>query len=96
MTDTESAPSGAEPIPSGAEGHFDASRDAVSGTEDGEEVASHEDYNECLVYFVAPAEPDWMEYDSYHGFYVVVTQYLRIFAANLGLDESSTIALFDR
>jgi hypothetical protein len=35
MTDTESAPSGLEPAPSGAEGDFDASRDAVSGTEDG-------------------------------------------------------------
>jgi hypothetical protein len=36
MTDTESAPSGAESPRSGAEGDFDASGDAVSGTEDGE------------------------------------------------------------
>jgi hypothetical protein len=42
MTDTESAPFGAE-------GDLDASGDAVSGTEDGEEVASHEDYNERLT-----------------------------------------------
>jgi hypothetical protein len=66
MTDTESAPSGAESPPSGAEGDFDASGDAVSGTEDGEEVASHDDYNECLACFVALAEPDLMEYDPYH------------------------------
>jgi hypothetical protein len=89
MTDTESALSGAE-------GDFDASGDAVSGTEDGEEIASHEDYNERLAYFVALAEPDLMEYDPYHNLYAVATQYLRTFAANLGLDESSTIALFDR
>jgi hypothetical protein len=42
MTDTESAPSGAE-------GDFDAPGDAVSPTEDGEEVASHEDSNERLL-----------------------------------------------
>jgi hypothetical protein len=46
MTDTE-------PAPSGTEGDFDASGDAVGGTEDGEEVTSHEDYNERLAYFVA-------------------------------------------
>jgi hypothetical protein len=68
--------------PSGAEGDFDASGDAVSGTEDGEEVASHKDYNERLAYFVALAEADLMEYDSYHDLYVVATQYLRPFAAN--------------
>jgi hypothetical protein len=89
MTDTESAPSGAE-------GDFDASGEAVSGTEDGEEVASHEDYNERLVYFVALAEPDLMEYNPYLDLYIVYTQYLRTFGANLGLDESSAIALFDR
>jgi hypothetical protein len=49
MTDTESAPSGAEPAPSGAEGDFDASGDAVSGTEDGEEVASHETTTNVLL-----------------------------------------------
>jgi hypothetical protein len=43
MTDTESTPFGAETAPSGAEGNFDASGDAVSGTEDGEKVASNED-----------------------------------------------------
>jgi hypothetical protein len=96
MTDTESAPSGAEPAPSGAEGDFDASGDVVNRTEDGEEVASHEDYNERLAYFVARAEPDLMEYDPYHDLYTVATQYLRTFAGNLGLAESSTIALFDR
>jgi hypothetical protein len=96
MTDTESAPSGAEPAPSGAEDDFDASGDAVSGTEDGEEVACHEDYNECFAYFVALAEPDLMEYDPYHDLYAVATQYLGTFAANLGLDESNTSALFDR
>jgi hypothetical protein len=53
MTDTESAPSGAE-------GNFDASRDAVSGTQDGEEVASHENCNERPAYFVPLAEPDLM------------------------------------
>jgi hypothetical protein len=89
MTDIESAPSGAE-------GDFGASGDAVSGTEDGEEAASHEDYNEHLAYFVALAEHDLTEYDPYHDLYVVATRYLRTFAANLGLDESSTIALFDR
>jgi hypothetical protein len=31
-----------------------------------------------------------MEYDPYHDFYAVATQYLRTFAANLGLDESGT------
>jgi hypothetical protein len=96
MTDTESASSGAEPAPSGAEGDFDGPGNVVSGTEDGEEVASHEDYNERLAYFVALAEPDLMEYDPYHDLYAVTTQYLRTFAANLGLDESSTITLFDR
>jgi hypothetical protein len=96
MTDTESAPSGAEPAPSGAEGDFDAAGDAVSGIEDGKAVASHEDYNEHLAYFVALAEPDLMEYDPYHDLYVIATQYLHTFAGNLGLDESSTIALFDR
>jgi hypothetical protein len=89
MTDTEFAPAGAE-------GDFDASGDAVDGTEDGEEVASHDDYHEHLAYFVAMAEPDLMEYDPYHDLYAVPTQYLRTFAANLGLDEPSTIALFDR
>jgi hypothetical protein len=89
MTDTESPPSGAE-------GDFDASGDAVSGTEDGEEVASHEDYNERLGYFVALADPDLMEYDPDHDLYAVATQHLCTFAANLGFDESSTISLFDR
>jgi hypothetical protein len=37
-----------------------------------------------------------MEYDPDHDLYAVATQYLRTFAANLGLDESSTISLFDR
>jgi hypothetical protein len=37
-----------------------------------------------------------MEYDQYLDFYAVATQYLRTFVANLGLDESSMIALFDR
>jgi hypothetical protein len=96
MTDTESAPSGAESPPSGAEGDFDASGDAVSGTEDGEEVASHEAHNECSGYFVTRAEPNLMEYDPCHDLYAVATQYIRTFAANLGLDESSTIAVFDR
>jgi hypothetical protein len=96
VTDTESALSGVEPAPSGAEGDFDASGGAVSGTEHGEDVVSHEDYNERLAYFVASAEPDLMEYDPYHDLYAVTTQYLPTFAANLGLDESSTIALFDR
>jgi hypothetical protein len=96
MSDTESPPSGAEFAPSGAEGDFDASGDAVSSTEDGEEVAFHEDYNERLAYFVALSEPDLMEYDQYHDLYAVATQCLRTFAANLGFDESSTIALFDR
>jgi hypothetical protein len=68
----------------------------VSGTEDGQEVVSHEDYNESLAYFVVLAEPDLMEYDPYYHLYAVATQYLRTFAANLGLDESITIALFDR
>jgi hypothetical protein len=68
MTDTKSAPSSAEPALFGAEGDFDASGDAVSGTEDGEEVASHEDCNERLAYFVTLAEPDLMEYDPYHDF----------------------------
>jgi hypothetical protein len=89
MTDTESAPSGAE-------GDLDASGNAVSGTEDDEEVASHEDHNERLAHFVALAEPDLMEYDPYHDLYAVATQCLRIFATNLGLDESGTITLFDR
>jgi hypothetical protein len=88
--------SGAEPALSGAEGDFDASGDAVSGIQDGEEVASHEDYNERLAYFVALADPDLMEYDPYHDLYAVATQYLGTFAANLGLDKSSTIAFFDR
>jgi hypothetical protein len=44
MTDTES-------VPSAAQGDFDASGDAVSGIEDEEEAASHEDCNEHLVYF---------------------------------------------
>jgi hypothetical protein len=39
---------------------------------------------------------DLMEYGTYHDFSVASTQCLRIFAANLGLDESSTIALFGR
>jgi hypothetical protein len=34
----------------------------VSGTKDGNEVASHEDYNECLAYFIALVKPDLMEY----------------------------------
>jgi hypothetical protein len=89
MTDTEFAPSRAE-------GGFDPSGDAVSGTDDGEEVASHEDYNERLAYFVALAESDFMEYDLYYDPCAVTTQYLRTFVVNLGLDESSTIALFDR
>jgi hypothetical protein len=66
MPDTESALSGAE-------GDFDASGDAVSRTEDGEEVASHEDYSERLAYFVELAEPDLMEYDLYHDLYAVFT-----------------------
>jgi hypothetical protein len=37
-----------------------------------------------------------MEYDPYHDLYAVATQYLRTGAANLGLDNSSTIALLDR
>jgi hypothetical protein len=37
-----------------------------------------------------------MEYDPYHDLYVISTQCLRTFAANLGLGESSTIALFDQ
>jgi hypothetical protein len=61
ITDTESAPSSAEPAPSGAEGDFGASGDAVRGTEDGAEVVSHQDYNERLAYFVALVEPDLME-----------------------------------
>jgi hypothetical protein len=73
MTDTESSPSGAE-------GDFDASGDAMSATKDGEEVASHEDYNERRAYFVVLAEPDLMEYDPYHDLYAVATQYLRTFA----------------
>jgi hypothetical protein len=96
MTDTESAPSGAEPAPAGIEGDFDTSGDAVSGTKDGEEVASQKDYNERLAYFVALAKPDLMEYDPYHDLYAVATHYLRTFATNLDLDESSTIALVDR
>jgi hypothetical protein len=68
----------------------------VNGTQDSEEVASHEDYNERFAYFVALAEPDLMEYDPYYDLYVVATQYLRTFAANLGFDKSSTIALLDR
>jgi hypothetical protein len=68
MIDTESAPSGAEPASSAPEGNFDASGDAVSGTEDSEDVVSHEDYNERLVCFVALAEPDLMEYGRNHNF----------------------------
>jgi hypothetical protein len=68
----------------------------VSGTEDGEEVASYQDYNEHLAYFVALAESDLMEYGPYHDLYAVATQYLRTLAANLGLDQSSRITLFDR
>jgi hypothetical protein len=37
-----------------------------------------------------------MIYNRYHDLYTVSTQYLRTFSANLGLDESGTIALFDR
>jgi hypothetical protein len=65
-----------------AEGDFDASGDAVSGTEDGEEVASHDNYNERLTYFVALVEPDLMEHGPYHDLYTVATQYFRTFAAN--------------
>jgi hypothetical protein len=88
-TDIESAPSCAE-------GDFDASGDVVSGTEDGEEIASHEDYNERFAYFLALADPDSMEYDPYHDLYAAATEYLRTFAANLSLNESSMIGLFDR
>jgi hypothetical protein len=95
-SDAESPPFSAESAPSGDEGDFDASGDAVSGTEDDEEVASHEVYNEHFAYFVALAESDLMEYDSYHDLSAVATQYLRTFAANSGLDKSSTIALFDQ
>jgi hypothetical protein len=95
-TDTKSAPSGGESAPSGAEGDFDASGDAVSGTEDDQEVTSHEDYNGRLAYFVALGQLDLIEYDPYHDIYAVATQCLRTIAANLGLDEPSTIALFDR
>jgi hypothetical protein len=69
---------------------------ALRGTEDGEEFASHEDYNEYLAYLIVLVEPDLMEYDLSHDLSAVATQYLRTFAANLGLNESSTIALFDR
>jgi hypothetical protein len=37
-----------------------------------------------------------MEDNPYHDLYAVATQYLRTFAANLGLNESSAIAAFDR
>jgi hypothetical protein len=91
-SDAESPPFSAESAPSGDEGDFDASEDAVRGTETGEDVASQE----RRVYCLALEEPDLMEYDPYHDLYVVATQYLYTFADNLGLDESRTNALFDQ